>query len=42
LLLYRMVGVEDGKLKPPGKLPPDGGFTRTGQADKADHSPKTQ
>lgn len=26
-LLYDVVGIKEGKLQPPGELPPDGGFT---------------
>jgi len=32
-LLDDVVGVEKGKLQPPGELSPDGGFTGAGEAD---------
>jgi hypothetical protein len=32
-LLNDFIGVDEGKLKPSGKLTPDGGFTGTGEAD---------
>ena len=35
-LLNDMVGVKKRKLQPPGKLPPDGGFTGAGEADEGD------
>jgi hypothetical protein len=34
--LDHIVGVREGKSQPPGELPPDGGFSRAGQADQAD------
>ena len=33
LLLYHMVRIKKRELKPPGELPPDGGFSGTGKAD---------
>ena len=35
-LLNDMVGVKKRKLQPPGKLPPNGGFTGAGEADETD------
>lgn len=36
LLPYHMVRIKERQLKPPRKLPPDGGFSGTGQAYEAD------
>ena len=35
-LLDDVVGVKKRKLQPPGKLPPDSGFTGAGEADEGD------
>ena len=34
LLLYHMVRIKKRELEPPGELPPDGGFSGTGEADQ--------
>ena len=37
-LLDDLIGINKGKLEPPGKLTPDGGFAGTGEADEADQN----